>query len=156
MKNTHNEAVETPTTVETQNVEVKVLGRPSDPTSKRQQILAKREAAKAEGTFRKGRPIVGTSKRQEVLAQRKAKIEMNGELRRGRPSVETSERQLKLKAKADKLASGIEIKRGRPKAEKVETVSVEVLTSDLVELERGESVEAEVVVEKVKSKRSKK
>jgi len=155
MKNTQNELVETPTTVETQNVEVKVLGRPSDPTSKRQQILAKREAAKAEGTFRKGRPIVGTSKRQEVLAQRKAKIEMNGELRRGRPSVETSERQLKLKAKADKLASGIEIKRGRPKAE---TVSVEVLTSDLVELERGESVEveAEVVVEKVKSKRSKK
>ena len=127
--------LETPAQVETQ----KVKGRPVNESSKRQQILAAREEAKANGTFRKGRPIVGTSKRQETLAQRKAKIEANGELKRGRPSVEGSKRQLKMKAKAEKIASGIEVKRGRPKAEAVIV----------------EPIVVEVSVEKVKAKRKK-
>jgi hypothetical protein len=131
--------LETPAQVETQ----KVKGRPSNPSSKRQQILAAREEAKANGTFRKGRPVVGTSKRQEVLAKRQAKIEANGELKRGRPSIEGSKRQLKLKAKAEKIASGIEVKRGRPK--------VEAVTSDIVELEKGD-----IIVEKAAKMKRKK
>ena len=129
MKKAKNEvALETPVTVETQ---VKSIGRKIDPTSKRQQKLAKREAAKANGTFRKGRPIIGTSKRQEVLAKRQAKIEANGELKRGRPSVAGSKRQLALEAKATKLASGIAIKKGRPKVEKVEVVIAEPIAAEV-------------------------
>ena len=71
MKKAENEVqVETPVTVEAQ--EVKTIGRKIDPTSKRQQLLSKREAAKASGTFKKGRPVIGTSKRQETLAKRQA------------------------------------------------------------------------------------
>ena len=143
MKKTQNEVVETPVQVETQE---KSIGRKIDPTSKRQQLLSKREAAKAEGTFKKGRPIIGTSKRQETLAKRKAKIEANGSLKRGRPSVESSKRQIALTAKAAKLASGEVIKKGRPKVEKVEAV-----TTDVVQLEKGD-----ITVEKaVKMKRKK-
>lgn len=130
MKKEQNEVVETPVQVETQE---KSIGRKIDPTSKRQQLLAKREAAKAEGTFKKGRPVIGTSKRQETLAKRQSKIEANGELKRGRPSVAGSKRQLALEAKAAKLASGEVIKKGRPKVEKVEAV-----TTDVVTLEKGD------------------
>jgi hypothetical protein len=143
MKKTQNEVVETPVTVETQVS----IGRKVDPTSKRQQILAKREAAKANGTFKKGRPVVGTSKRQETLAKRKAKIEANGELKRGRPSVAGSKRQLALTAKAAKLANGESIKKGRPKVEKVTAVTVEPIAAETT---------VEVTVEKaVKLKRKK-
>ena len=135
--------VETPTQVETQ---IKYVGRKIDPTSKRQIELAKKAEAKANGTFKKGRPIIGTSKRQETLAKRQSKIEAHGSLKKGRPSNETSKRQIALTAKAAKLAEGIEVKRGRPKVEKVEAV-----TTDIVELEKGE-----VIVEKaVKAKRKK-
>ena len=143
MKKTQNEVVETPVQVETQE---KSIGRKIDPTSKRQQLLSKREAAKVNGTFKKGRPIIGTSKRQETLAKRKAKIEANGELKRGRPSVESSKRQIALTAKAAKLASGIEIKKGRPKVEKVE-----VVTTDVVQLEKGD-----ITVEKAAKMKRKK
>ena len=143
MKKTQNEVVETPVQVETQE---KSIGRKIDPTSKRQQLLAKREAAKAEGTFKKGRPIIGTSKRQETLAKRKAKIEANGSLKRGRPSVESSKRQIALTAKAAKLASGEVIKKGRPKVEKVEAV-----TTDVVQLEKGD-----ITVEKAAKMKRKK
>jgi hypothetical protein len=140
MSKAKNTQVETPTTVETQ---VTSIGRKIDPTSKRQQLLAKREAAKAEGTFKKGRPVIGTSKRQETLAKRQAKIEANGELKRGRPSVAGSKRQLALEAKAAKLASGIAIKKGRPK--------VEAVTTDVVQLEKGD-----VTVEKAAKMKRKK
>ena len=144
MKKTQNEVVETPTQVETQE---KSIGRKIDPTSKRQQLLAKREAAKAEGTFKKGRPVIGTSKRQETLAKRKAKIEANGSLKRGRPSIESSKRQIALTAKAAKLASGEVIKKGRPKVEKVEAVIAEPIAAEAT---------IEVTVEKaVKLKRKK-
>jgi len=143
MKNTQNTTLETPTTVETQ---VSSIGRPVNKTSKRQQILAAREAAKANGTFKKGRPIIGTSKRQETLAKRQSKIEANGELKRGRPSVAGSKRQLALTAKAAKLANGIEVKKGRPKVEKVEAV-----TTDIVTLEKGD-----ITVEKAAKMKRKK
>ena len=143
MKKEQNEVVETPTQVETQE---KSIGRKIDPTSKRQQLLAKREAAKAEGTFKKGRPVIGTSKRQETLAKRKAKIEANGSLKRGRPSVESSKRQIALTAKAAKLANGEVIKKGRPKVEKVEAV-----TTDVVQLEKGD-----ITVEKAAKMKRKK
>lgn len=140
MSKAKNVQVETPTTVETQE---KSIGRKIDLTSKRQQLLAKCEAAKASGTFKKGRPVIGTSKRQETLAKRQAKIEANGELKRGRPSIAGSKRQLALESKAAKLASGITIKKGRPK--------VEAVTTDVVQLEKGD-----VTVEKAaKMKRSK-
>jgi hypothetical protein len=140
MKKEQNTTLETPTQVETQE---KSIGRKIDPTSKRQQLLAKREAAKAEGTFKKGRPIIGTSKRQETLAKRQSKIEANGSLKRGRPSVAGSKRQLALESKAAKLASGIAIKKGRPK--------VEAVTTDVVQLEKGD-----ITIEKgVKLKRKK-
>ena len=141
MKKTQNEVVETPTKVETQE---KSIGRKIDPTSKRQQLLAKREAAKAEGTFKKGRPVIGTSKRQETLAKRKAKIEANGSLKRGRPSIESSKRQIALTAKAAKLASGEVIKKGRPKVWKVEAVIAEPIVAETT---------VEVTVEKVKRKK---
>ena len=144
MSKAKNVQSETPTTVETQ---VSSIGRKVDPTSKRQQLLAKREAAKANGTFKKGRPIIGTSKRQETLAKRKAKIEANGELKRGRPSVAGSKRQLALTAKAAKLANGESIKKGRPKVEKVEAVTVEPIAAETT---------VEVTIEKaVKLKRKK-
>jgi len=144
MKNTQNEVVETPVTVETQE---KSIGRKIDPTSKRQQLLSKREAAKANGTFKKGRPVIGTSKRQETLAKRQAKIEANGELKRGRPSCPFSKRQLALTDKAAKLANGESIKKGRPKVEKVETVTVEPIAAETT---------VEVTIEKaVKLKRKK-
>lgn len=144
MKKAKNEVVETPVTVETQE---KSIGRKIDPTSKRQQLLAKREAAKAEGTFKKGRPIIGTSKRQETLAKRQSKIEANGSLKRGRPSVEGSKRQIALTAKAAKLANGEVIKKGRPKVEKVEAVIAEPIVAETT---------VEVTVEKaVKLKRKK-
>ena len=143
MSKAKNKQSETPTTVETQ---VSSIGRKVDPTSKRQQLLAKREAAKANGTFKKGRPVIGTSKRQETLAKRQAKIEANGELKRGRPSVAGSKRQLALTAKAAKLANGESIKKGRPKVEKVEAV-----TTDIVTLEKGD-----ITVEKAAKMKRKK
>jgi len=144
MKKEQNTTLETPVTVETQE---KSIGRKIDPTSKRQQLLAKREAAKAEGTFKKGRPIIGTSKRQETLAKRKAKIEANGSLKRGRPSNESSKRQIALTAKAAKLADGIEVKKGRPKVEKVEAVTAEPIAAETT---------VEVIVEKTAKVKRKK
>lgn len=141
---TKNTTVETPTTVETQE---KTIGRPINSTSKRQQTLAKREAAKANGTFKKGRPIIGTSKRQVTLAKRLIKIEIHGCLKKGRPLNETSKRQKALTAKAFQLAAGIEVKKGRPKVEKVEAVIAEPIAAEAT---------VEVIVEKaVKAKRKK-
>ena len=141
---TKNTTVETPTTVETQE---KTIGRPINSTSKRQQTLAKREAAKANGTFKKGRPIIGTSKRQVTLAKRLIKIEIHGCLKKGRPLNETSKRQKALTAKAFQLAAGIEVKKGRPKVEKVEAMIAEPIAAEAT---------VEVIVEKaVKAKRKK-
>ena len=140
---TKNTTVETPTTVETQE---KTIGRPINSTSKRQQTLTKREAAKANGTFKKGRPIIGTSKRQETLTKRQIKIEIHGCLKKGRPLNETSKRQKALTVKAFQLAAGIEVKKGRPKVEKVEAV-----TTDIVILEKGD-----IIVEKAAKMKRKK
>ena len=148
-KNSKNKNVAPVETVvaEVVTVETKKLGRPSNPNSVRQAILAKREAAKAAGTFKKGRPVVKGSKRQEVLAARAEKIANGGTLKKGRPTVEGSKRQLVLAERAAKLAAGIEIKKGRPKFVVVET---EVKAED-IKIETG----AEIVKAKGKGKKSK-
>ena len=78
---------ETTTTVETTVVVEKQKGRPSNPNSKRQQVLQERETKKAMGIFRKGRPTIEGSKRQEVLAARAAKAALGIEVKRGRPKM---------------------------------------------------------------------
>lgn len=65
----------------------KQKGRPSNPNSKRQQVLQERETKKAMGIFRKGRPTIEGSKRQEVLAARAAKAALGIEVKRGRPKM---------------------------------------------------------------------
>ena len=82
-----------------------------------------------------GRPSNPNSKRQATLAARAAAKEA-GTFKKGRPSVAGSKRQAVLSARAEKIAAGIEVKRGRPKAVEV----VAAVKSDLVTLERGESV----------------
>ena len=77
----------TTTAVETTVVVEKQKGRPSNPNSKRQQVLQERETKKAMGIFRKGRPTVEGSKRQEVLAARAAKAASGIEVKRGRPKM---------------------------------------------------------------------
>lgn len=64
---------------------------------------------------KQGRPIVALSKRQEVLAARNAKREQGIEIKRGRPVTLLSKRQTVLATRAAKREQGIEIKRGRPK-----------------------------------------
>lgn len=66
-----------------------------------------------------GRPINPESTRQKVLAE-KAALRAAGLLKRGRPIVEGSPRQLREAARAAKIAAGIELKPGRPKMIKVE------------------------------------
>jgi len=130
MKKTEKQVVETPVTVETQ---VKQLGRPADPTSKRQVLIKEREERRQSGALKKGRPVVETSKRQELLKVRAVKIEAEGSLKKGRPVIGTSKRQELLKARAEKVAAGISLKKGRPK---VTTTLAEVPVTDLVEIER--------------------
>jgi hypothetical protein len=66
-------------------------------------------------TAKRGRPITTNSKRQEVLAARNAKHEQGIEIKRGRPVTLLSKRQTTLTARDAKREQGIEIKRGRPK-----------------------------------------
>lgn len=66
-----------------------------------------------------GRPVNPESTRQKVLAE-KAALREAGLLKRGRPIVEGSPRQLREAARAAKIAAGIELKPGRPKMIKVE------------------------------------
>jgi len=73
---------------------------------------------------RPGRPVNPDSVRQKVLAE-KQKLREAGLLRRGRPAVEGSARQTRMQARAEKLAAGIPIKPGRPKMVKPEEVKAE-------------------------------
>jgi hypothetical protein len=73
---------------------------------------------------RPGRPVNPDSVRQKVLAE-KQKLREAGLLRRGRPAVEGSARQARMQARAEKLAAGIPIKPGRPKMVKPEEVKAE-------------------------------
>ena len=87
MKKTEKQVVETPVTVETQ---VKQLGRPADPTSKRQVLIKEREERRQSGALKKGRPVVETSKRQELLKARAEKVAAGISLKKGRPKVTTT------------------------------------------------------------------
>ena len=74
------------------------LGRPVDPTSKRQQRLAS-----APGK-RTGRPIDPTSARQVRLQEQATRRALNGGVvKRGRPVNPNSARQIALRAAAEKL-----------------------------------------------------
>jgi hypothetical protein len=74
------------------------LGRPVDPTSKRQQRLATAPGKKT------GRPVNPNSARQQRLAELEAK-RSNGTLRRGRPVNPNSARQIALREAAAKLVA---------------------------------------------------
>jgi len=94
-------------------VEVKVLGRPTNPNSARQLRLAELEAKRANGELKRGRPVVEGSERQ-IRLKKQAENKANG-LGKGRPVNPNSVRQLRLaelKAKAE--ANGGTVKRGRP------------------------------------------
>lgn len=133
MKKVKNVVSETPVTVETQVNEVvltKQLGRPADPTSKRQVMLAERELKRQNGELKKGRPVIETSKRQETLKKRQERIETEGSLKKGRPVIGTSKRQQVLQARAEKIAAGIPIQKGRPK------ITTTLAETDLIEIER--------------------
>jgi hypothetical protein len=71
--------------VNVETVEVKVLGRPVNPNSVRQQRLAELAAKKASGELRRGRPVDTSSERQKRLAELEMK-RANGLLKRGRPA----------------------------------------------------------------------
>jgi hypothetical protein len=87
MKKVNEVTVETPTALETQVNEVVALGRPVDPNSKRQIMLAEREAKRQNGELKKGRPVIETSKRQETLKKRQDRMEVEGSLKKGRPKM---------------------------------------------------------------------
>lgn len=113
--------------METQNVtienfETKILGRPVNPNSVRQQRIQDLEARRKNGTLKLGRPINGTSKRQQRLLELEEK-RANGELKKGRPINGESKRQKELQERAAKAAAGIEAKKGRPKMEKLDVTS---------------------------------
>ena len=105
-------------------------GRPVDPNSVRQKMLAERVARQASGdSGRKGRPIDPNSKRQLELAGRnKFVTDEEGNVvldeagnpialeRRGRPIDPNSKAAQARAAKEALIASGVVIKRGRPKS----------------------------------------
>jgi len=104
----------------------KPKGRPSNPDSVRQKVLAARQEKKEAGTFSKGRPTIAGSARQMRLAARAQKMINGGTIKRGRPAKEGSKRQEILAARAAKIALGGVLSKGRPKKQ-----------NDLVTLERG-------------------
>jgi len=71
---------------------------------------------------RHGRPVNPDSVRQKMLAEKQKQREA-GLLRRGRPAVEGSTRQARMQARAEKIAAGIQIKPGRPKVIKESVVN---------------------------------
>lgn len=74
-------------------------GRPTNPTSRRQQELKEREAKRAAGLIKKGRPVLSGSNRQLVLQARSEKLANGGELKKGRPVNPLSSRQMRLNKK---------------------------------------------------------
>jgi len=85
--------------------EVKQIGRPSNPNSARQMKIQQRLAKKEAGTLKRGRPVIESSKRQEVLAKRNEKVSNGIELKKGRPINVNSKRQVELAKKAEKVVS---------------------------------------------------
>lgn len=73
-------------------------------------------------SVKSGRPVNPDSVRQKMLAEKQKQREA-GLLRRGRPSVEGSARQARMQARAEKIAAGIQIKPGRPKVIKESVVN---------------------------------
>jgi hypothetical protein len=123
--------VEQPTIVVGAEIEVKQLGRPTNPDSVRQKRLAEMEAKRVAGELKRGRPVNGESERQKRLAEMAAKAELNGGvLKRGRPVNGGSERQKRLAEMEAKRAAGT-LKRGRPAFVKVDAPVI--ITEEVVE-----------------------
>lgn len=80
----------------------KTLGRPVNPDSVRQKVLAEKQALREAGLLKRGRKMVEGSKRQAVLAARAAKIAAGIELKPGRPKM-TEEALAKAKAEREAL-----------------------------------------------------
>lgn len=94
-------------------VEVKVLGRPTNPNSARQIRLAELAEKKAKGELKQGRPVNPNSERQARLAMQEANKALG--LGQGRPVNPNSARQKRLAELAAKAeANGGTVKRGRP------------------------------------------
>jgi hypothetical protein len=93
-------------------VAVKKQGRPVNPNSNRQQMLAFKSEQRALGLVKRGRPVNGESKRQAELA-RKSELRELGMLTgmKGRPVNTNSKRQQVLALRE----SGERRKPGRPK-----------------------------------------
>lgn len=108
-----------------ENFETKILGRPTNPNSVRQQRIQDLEQRRQNGTLKLGRPIVEDSERQKRLQELEEKRQ-NGELKRGRPVNGESKRQKQMTEREIKLQMGIEIKKGRPKMVKIENNEVKV------------------------------
>jgi hypothetical protein len=89
--------------VVTASVEKKPLGRPVDPNSPRQKMLAEKAALREAGLLKRGRKVNPESARAIRMAER-----------------------------ATKIAAGIEIKPGRPKMEKVEEIVTEEVSVETV------------------------
>jgi len=126
-----------------------VLGRPVDPTSKRQVELREKGERNSEGKL--GRPVDPTSKRQLELA---AKGDNPGTGKKGRPVDPNSPRQLQLaekeERKAKREAAWAAIKAGETQ------VDVSVPTADEVKDEVVEPIVEEVELNTTGKKASKK
>jgi hypothetical protein len=124
-----------------ENFETKILGRPVNPNSVRQQRLQDLEQRRQNGTLKLGRPVVENSERQKRLQELEEKRQ-NGELRRGRPVNGESKRQKQMIERETKLQLGIEIKRGRPKMVQIENNEIKIsdvpTIEDLINEEFGE------------------
>lgn len=92
-------------------------GRPIDPTSKH----AIEKVNKGESTGKRGRPVVEGSKHHQAIQEKQAKIAAGWVTtgQRGRPVVSDSDRQRKIAERLEKIAQGFQIKPGRPKVSEV-------------------------------------
>lgn len=79
------------------------LGRPVNPTSKRQQKLAEYEQKKEMGLLHRGRPVDPESPSHVAKAEREKRREEKGELRRGRPVDPNSPRQQRLMKRSARI-----------------------------------------------------
>ena len=84
-------------------------------------------------TAKRGRPVVNGSKRQAVLAMRQAKRDAGLEIKRGRPKTKTEDVSVTVKAKAPKAKSS-KADRQAKLAANTEVVDVMSLLTDVDDL----------------------
>lgn len=95
-------------------------GRPVDPNSVRQLMLAEKAARQAEGGVYRGRPVDPNSARQLALASKTPVLDEEGNVivveRRGRPVDPNSAASIAKAEREARMLAGEVIKRGRPKS----------------------------------------